>query len=67
MNAKLKEHGITDTNEVSIRYAGKEQAQNNWQGWVIECGDIRIASGFNTEGKAIQWAKRNLLQIVALA
>lgn len=65
MNAKLKEHGITNTNEVAIRYAGKEQAQNNWQGWVIECGDIRIASGFNTESKAIQWAKRNQMMIAA--
>lgn len=64
MNATLKQHGIETTNAASVRYAGREQAQNNWQGWVIESEGIRIASGFNTEAKAKQWAKRREMKII---
>jgi len=64
VNATLKQHGIESTNEVTIRYAGRRQAQNNWEGWIVEAEGMTIASGFNTEAKAKQWAKRREMKII---
>jgi hypothetical protein len=64
VNATLKQHGIESTDEVSIHYAGRRQAQNNWEGWIVEAAGLTIASGFNTESKAKDWAKRREMKIM---
>ena len=63
MNPTLTQHGIEDTATACIFYAGRRQAQNNWEGWVVACKGRTIASGFNNEAKAVKWAKARGMEI----
>ena len=58
MSNTLQQHGFKGDEVANVVFRKNDIQTNQFFGFVVEVEGQSIASGFNTEGKAKEWAKR---------
>lgn len=63
MTNTLQQHGFKGDEVANVIFRKNDIQTNQFHGFVVEVQGTAIASGFNTEAKAKEWAKRKGVKV----